>query len=492
MKSVIERPSLVALPLLLALVLLCCADHDTTGLEPPPRRAGESPQDQPGEPAPAAVGRLEAVWENARAEGASAVALVRHRGQVLGAFEAGSSRRDEGLANTLETAFDIGSITKQFTGAAIMRLHEQGQLDLQAPLATLFDGVPEDKGAITVHQLLTHTAGFAGALGDDDEPVQRDEYLQRAWDRPLTAEPGSLHYYSNTGYSILGALIERVTGRSYDEYLRSEVLLPAGVSETGYIGLELEPSRVAVGYAEGEADDPLARPHPPDGYYWNLRANGGLLSTAADLARWFDALLGGEVLGAEALATYLTPHVREGLGSDARYAYGWAVSDTPAGRLYFHNGGNGYFYAEVRQYVDAELLVIVLANEESDVVLGLPDDLAHAVLPELPSASDLPEPPPLAIEREEILDGSSESFVESVELDAGQDRAVAGFLISLEAGSARYRVRAPGGDVYSQGQTRSGELLERLIVIPPRAGTWQLEVDTDAATGELFFAWVWD
>ncbi|HTV23159.1 MAG TPA: serine hydrolase domain-containing protein [Polyangiaceae bacterium] len=480
-----------------ALLLLGCAGEDATGVH-------DSPQTPtPGAPEPEAVARLAATWQSAREHGASCVALVRHQGQVLGTFEAGSSHREPSAPNTRETAFDIGSITKQFTGAAIMHLHEQGQLDLQATLGELLDDVPADKANISVHQLLTHTAGFAGALGYDDEPIVRDEYLARAWQRPLSAEPGTLHHYSNTGYSILGAIIEELTGRSYEAYLEDELLRPAGLHDTGYIDLGLEPSRVAVGYlsaeaegeeAEGEEpfDDPLERPHAPDGYYWNLRANGGLLSTLGDLTRWSDALLGGEVLGPDALATYLTPHVREGLGSDGYYAYGWAISDTEAGRLIWHDGGNGFFFADVRRYVDADLLVIVLCNEDSDAASRLPVELAHAVLPELPSADELPEPPPLAIDREETLEGSTTSFVESVDVGAEQGGAIAGFFAELVAGRVRYRVRAPDGAIFIEGESREDELLERLVAIPARVGRWQLEVDAEGATGDLFFAWAWD
>jgi hypothetical protein len=192
--------------------------------------------------------------------------------------------------------------------------------------------------------------------------------------------------------------------------------------------------------------------------------------------------------------------VREGLGSDGYYAYGWAVSDTEAGRLIWHDGGNGFFFADVRQYVDADLLVIVLSNEESDAAGRLPFDLAHAVLPELPSADDVPEDPPLAIDREETLEDTTESFVETIDISAEQisaaqgeqGLAVAGFFAELETGSVRYRVRAPDGSIFIEGESRDEELLERLVAIPPRVGRWQLEVDAEAATGELFFAWASD
>ena len=439
-----------------------------------------------------ATARVEEVWNQVAARGVSGVALVRHRGEVLGRFAAGQSRRDAGVPNSPETAFDIGSITKQFTAAAITQLHERGELELQAPLRSFFEAVPEAKANITVEQLLTHTAGFPNAIGFDEEPILRDDYLQRAWDWPLAADPGALFWYSNTGYSILGAILEQLTGRAYDDYLREALLLPAGLHDTGYHGLEIEPSRVAVGHFEDQIDDPLERPHAADGYYWNLRANGGTLSTLTDLARWSDALLGGDVLGPAALERYLAPHVREGFGERFSYAYGWEISDTEAGQLVSHTGGNGFFFATVRQYVDADLLVIVLSNEATEEAFELQFDLAHAVLPELPSAADRPQPAPYPLERSEALAASSESFTESVDFTAEHERAVATFFTYLDSGSVRFRLMAPDGVIFAEGEATPGVLLERAIPIPRRLGPWRFEVDTDTATGPLDFAWAWD
>jgi CubicO group peptidase (beta-lactamase class C family) len=209
------------LPYLPALIALGCSTDDVTSARGTLTEAHQGPAPSEGTASPAAA-RVHEVWQEAAQAGFSGVALVRHQGRVLGHFAAGSRDREQSLPNTHQTAFDIGSITKQLTGAASMRLHEQGRLDLQASLAELFEDVPEDKAGITVHQLLTHTAGFAGALGDDYEPIEQDAYLLRAWDTPLSVVPGTLHWYSNVGYSILGAIIERVTGEAYEAYLQDD------------------------------------------------------------------------------------------------------------------------------------------------------------------------------------------------------------------------------------------------------------------------------
>jgi len=184
--------------------------------------------------------------------------------------------------------------------------------------------------------------------------------------------------------------------------------------------------------------------------------------------------------------------VREGLGSDGYYAYGWAVQDTAAGKLVSHTGGNGFFFAEVRQYTDADLLLILLSNESDVVVDTLAGDLAAAVLPALPSPDELPEPEPLAIDREETFEDATQSFTETLEFPAERDAAVAGFFVELEAGSASYRLIAPDGDVFDSGEVAAGDPTERVIVVPPRLGSWQLEIEVREASGAAYLAWLWD
>ncbi len=116
------------------------------------------------------------------------------------------------------TIADIASITKQFTGAAILKLREQGKLALDDRLDRFFPKVPEDKAAITLHQLLTHTAGFPDGIGKDQEAISRQDYLARAFKAPLILKPGERYEYSNVGFSLLAAVIEKVSAQSYETY----------------------------------------------------------------------------------------------------------------------------------------------------------------------------------------------------------------------------------------------------------------------------------
>ncbi len=273
--------------------------------------------------------------------------------------------RERGLPNTPDTVHAIGSITKQFTAAAILKLQELGKLELQDPLARHLPGVPADKAAITLHQLLTHSAGFPGAIGDDYAPVGRDEFVQLAFATPLGFEPGAGYEYSNVGYSLLGAVVELASGQGYEPFLHDQLLQPAGLALTGYQTPDWSAAELAVGYDKrGERwGTMLDHPWAPDGPWWHLRCNGGLLSTTHDLLAWTEILQRHAVLGPDSVRQMLAPHVEEGPGAGSHYGYGWAVFRTPRGtRLITHNGGNGIQFADVLWYADEGLFIALMSN----------------------------------------------------------------------------------------------------------------------------------
>ncbi|GAA4899835.1 CubicO group peptidase (beta-lactamase class C family) [Stackebrandtia albiflava] len=261
----------------------------------------------------------------------------------------GESDRAAGTPAGTATVYDIGSVTKQFTAAAIMRLVASGEIDTGEPVRRLLPGLPEDKGAITVHQLLTHTSGLVDSLGDDYAPLTRDGLIAEVAASAPLAPPGERYAYSNVGYGLLAAIVETATSMSYEEYLSAELFTPAGMRHTGYLLPEWDRRSVAVEYAPDGS--PLGRPDErgwdTDGPYWNLRGNGGLLSTAEDMLRWHHALDGGELLPPEAVRPLFTPHVAEDDSGTSHYGYGWVVADVDGVTVAWHNGGNGSSYAEV-------------------------------------------------------------------------------------------------------------------------------------------------
>lgn len=310
---------------------------------------------------------LVAFAHDLEADDFSGVLRVRRGDGVLLDWASGACIRDPEVDCETDSVFDIGSVTKQFTAAAILALQEDGLLSTNDTLDAHFDGVPLDKADITIHQLLTHSSGLDEALGSDYDEIGRDELVALAFSSALVFEPGSGYVYSNVGYSILSAIIEQITQGSYEAYLAERLLGPAGMSQTGYVLPTYEDGVVAHGYS---GDSTMGAPNEQiwaeDGPYWHLRGNGGLLSSAADLHAWDAALLGGKVLSESSLEAMFTPWVDQGFGKefDTFYGYGWIVLEYPGfGTVVTHSGGNGYFYADVAHLVDADVFVVVLSNE---------------------------------------------------------------------------------------------------------------------------------
>lgn len=302
--------------------------------------------------------------------GFAGVVLVARDGEPLVAEGYGLADRERGTPWTPNTVSTIGSITKQFTAAAILALAEDGRLKIEDALAAHFEGVPEDKRAITLHQLLTHSSGIVDLEGADDwDPIGREEFVRRIFAQPLAFAPGAGYEYSNAGYSLLGAVIERLTGGPYERFLRERFFEPLAMRETGYVLAEWgDGSRLAQGYRGEEAwGTVLGRGMAEDGPWWVLRANGGIHATAWDMLRWAQALMEGRVLAPASRERMWTPHVREGADADSFYGYGWAVKDLEGGlRVISHNGGNGIFFADLGLVPAQGLAIFLQTNVVAD------------------------------------------------------------------------------------------------------------------------------
>ncbi len=280
------------------------------------------------------------------AMGFSGAIVAEHEGEVILRKGYGLSDRATRKRFMPETVQTMGSITKQMTAAAILLLEQQGRLSTGDLISHYFDPVPADKAGITIHHLLTHQAGFPGALGRDAEAITAPEYIARAMEAPLEFPPGEGFNYSNTGYSLLGIIIGQVSGMSYEQFLNEELLAPAGLTQTGYILPGWQDEDLAIGYLEGsDWGRVVDKNWLEDGPGWHLRANGGLHTTVDDMHRWVDVLRGKGPLNEEQVERWTTGYVDEGMG-DSHYAYGWAVHDTEIGMIIAHNGGNGIFSAD--------------------------------------------------------------------------------------------------------------------------------------------------
>lgn len=272
---------------------------------------------------------------------------------VRGIGTTGPSNRPYGEA----TIVDIASISKQFTGAAILSLVEQGKLALTDRLDTFFPDVPKDKQAITLHHLLTHTAGFPDGIGRDEEAISRGAYLARAFAAPLVGTPGDSYHYSNVGYSVLAAVIEIASGERFETYLFQTLWRETGMFETGYHRPDWRHRDIP------ELDAPykglssqLELLTKNQDSAWHLYGNGGILSSVQDMLAWHRALLGDTVLSPGSKNLLMAPHVPEHDAGFYHYGYGWSVvPDFPGGKLVWHNGGSYFSRAEFWRFPDTGL-----------------------------------------------------------------------------------------------------------------------------------------
>lgn len=301
-------------------------------------------------------------------DGASGTVLAVRNGKVVYCEGFGLADRAAGVRCGCDTVYDIGSITKQFTATAILSLESAGELAVTDPMSRFVDGVPGDKRGITLHHLLTHTSGLPPVLGSDYAALSRDDLLASVRAANGRSAPGKRYAYSNVGYSVLAAVIELVSGGGYERFLAERLFAPAGMRWTGYVLPDWDAASVAVEYDEHGKPRGLPFEHPwdDDGPYWNLRGNGGVLSTARDLVRWHRALRDERILPREAKRKLFAPHVREEPDGDTSYGYGWVVPDADAaegaGRVVTHNGGNDRSYAELTRLLDADAMVFWATN----------------------------------------------------------------------------------------------------------------------------------
>jgi CubicO group peptidase (beta-lactamase class C family) len=302
--------------------------------------------------------------------------LLSLNGEVLLARGYGLADRAGGRLVTPDTGFDIGSLVKPFTAAAVLQLESQGKLRLEDSIGRFFPKAPPDKVRITVRELLDHSSGLPDIVDAsshpvdytpafDYEPVSRDEIVRRALNATLMYPPGQKSEYSNLGYSVLGAIIEQVSGQAYEEYVQENIFRPAGMIRTGYLVPGWKSHELAVGYYGGRPwGTPLEHSWLADGPSWNLRANGGMLSTVGDLYRWIQGLEGDAIF----TATTKTKFATMSFHTNQRGARTMGVA-----------GSNEIFDACYLWYPDEHRVLIMLTNSDKYRAEKMIPDLARAM-----------------------------------------------------------------------------------------------------------------
>jgi len=310
--------------------------------------------------------------------------LVNHNRETILSKGYGQSDVKAHLFNTSSTVFDIGSISKQFTAAAILKLEMQEKLSVNDKITRYLKNVPDNKKDITIHHLLTHTAGFPGAIGDDYEEISESEFIEKALSTAPLSPIGKTYNYSNIGYSLLAIIIKRVAETTYEGYLNENLFTPAGMTQTGYTLPHWDSKKIAVGYhLEKPLGKPTEKKWAANGPYLHLKGNGGILSTTEDLYKWHLALLGNTILSSEAKKKYYTKHIKEGNNASSHYGYGWAIFPTPRNtELIAHNGGNGIFFADFWRYLAEDITIIILTNKSTNYSEVIASQIAGLILKE--------------------------------------------------------------------------------------------------------------
>ncbi len=283
-------------------------------------------------------------------------------------------------------SYEIGSVTKQFTTAAILKLVESGDLDLDRDVTEYLPDFDTQGHAVPLRRLMDHTSGIKGytempifeELAMRDLP--RDTLVSLFEAEPFEFEPGTALTYNNSAYFLLGLIIEKVSGQSYEEFVQEHLFDALGMESSYYCSEDAVRDDRAHGY-DGSPDG-LVRKGYLD-HTWPYAA-GSLCSTAGDLVRWNQALHGGEVLSEESYTVMTIPLPLED-GTAIRYAMGLGVDDRGGRRVIAHGGGINGFLSDGRYYPDEDLIIVVLQNSTGPQGPGeLGDALADLVLGPLP------------------------------------------------------------------------------------------------------------
>jgi CubicO group peptidase (beta-lactamase class C family) len=291
-------------------------------------------------------------------------ALVSEHGQVIFKKGYGLANMEWQIANQPDTKFRLGSITKQFTSMLIMQLVAEGKLRVEDKLSDVLPYYRKDTGSqVTLQHLLTHTSGIPSYTAEKNmhewwhNPFEVEDFVKKHCSGDLGFTPGSKFEYDNSGYFLLGAIIEKVTGEKYEEVLQERIFKPLGMRNSGYDHSEPLMEHRAAGYEHGK-----------DGFvnaeYLDMSipyAAGSLYSTVEDLYLWDQALYTEKLLSSELKAKMWTPAL-------ANYAYGWGVAKIPEGKagagqtLIQHGGGINGFNTHEARYVDEKHLIVLLNN----------------------------------------------------------------------------------------------------------------------------------
>ncbi len=304
-----------------------------------------------------------------------AAVIVVKDGKVIFRKGYGLANLELGVKIEPDMIFRIGSITKQFTAIAILMLAEQGKLSLEDEIIKFLPDYPTQGHRITIEHLLTHTSGIKSYTGLPEwrpqwrKDVSIKELIDVFKDKPMEFAPGEKWNYNNSAYVLLGAIIEKISGQSYAEFLEKNIFAPLGMKSTFYDDTARVIARRAAGYSKGK-----------DGYvncdYLSMtwpHAAGALVSTVDDLALWDAALYTEKLVKSVSLKRAWTPYTLKS-GKPTKYGYGWGMLSLAGRRAIEHGGGINGFTCDAVRLPDDRVYVAILTNRDSGT-----GDLGHRI-----------------------------------------------------------------------------------------------------------------
>jgi CubicO group peptidase (beta-lactamase class C family) len=309
----------------------------------------------------------------------SGTVLVAQKGKVIYQKAMGMADMEWNIPNAINTRFQIGSITKQFTAACILQLAEQGKLSLDDKLSLHFPRFPK-ADSVTIHMLLNHTSGIKSYTSISEFwkmaafPVEKDSMVAMVSRYPYDFSPGTSWNYNNSGYYLLGYIIEKVSGKKYSEYLQQNVLQKAGLNNTLVNRWDTVLQNRARGYDKTPMGWQNTNYISMEGPY----AAGAMISTVGDLSQWNNALFSHKIVSTASLQKMTTPYMN-------RYGYGLAIDSFQNHLRIGHGGGIPGFLSYLVHFPDDDITVVALSNNG-----GNPEAMANGlfgILAGIPVAS---------------------------------------------------------------------------------------------------------
>ncbi|SHM55742.1 CubicO group peptidase, beta-lactamase class C family [Cyclobacterium lianum] len=304
--------------------------------------------------------KIDSLLSNSVSNGYSGSVLVAKDREIIISKGYGLADRELKIPNNSSTVFNIGSVTKQFTAAAIMKLQEEGKLTTSDKIIKWFPDAPLDKHQITIHQLLTHTSGLSPQTGGFRyDKATKSQFLQEFYDADLMYSPGEKHTYANANYILLAAIVEASSGQDYESFLRDQFWGPLCMDRTGYHRVNFPREAEANGYyfdlKTGKWEDwgTTQGYLPGSGDHWYSIGKGDLHSTVEDLYRWELALEHHEILEEASRQKMETGFAPENEARTSHYGYGWAIYNSSRNsKIVSHNGSNGIYFADFIRFVE--------------------------------------------------------------------------------------------------------------------------------------------